>query len=179
MDKRRALVIDGNSEARRTLAELVLDPSEYDTIEAQDGDEGIRLAQQESPDLIIVNHQLPKTDGLAVLEKLRQQCRDTPVLLMTDQGALAVALRGFRLGAQSVVPKPFEIDDFRETVRQIARPPDWRQEGGRLSQQLADANQRLQRQHRQLDAIQAAGRAIVSSLDLNTVLMRALDKPGL
>lgn len=175
MEKQHVLVIDSSREVQQILAELVLDPSEHDTIEALDGDEGIRLARQESPELIILNLQLPQTNGLAVLEELRQVCPDTPVILTTDQDAIGPALRGFRLGAQRVVPKPFEIDGLRETVHQFVPPSDLRQEGDRFVQQLVDTNRRLRRQLHQLDAIHTVGRRIASSLDLSSVLKRALE----
>ena len=79
----RVLVIDDSSETQQLLAELVLEPNDYRPIAALDGEDGLRLALQEHPDLVVLDMQLPKMNGLEVLEALQQQNVDIPVIFTT------------------------------------------------------------------------------------------------
>jgi DNA-binding response OmpR family regulator len=78
----------------------------YRTIRAAHGLEALELFNQEHPDLVVLDLMLPKLHGLEVLRAIRQQSR-TPVIVLTAKGDQQDRLRGFELGADDYVVKPF------------------------------------------------------------------------
>jgi len=175
MAQRRVLVIDDSTETQRLLAELVLEPSGYRPIAALDGEEGLRLALQEQPDLIILDMQLPKMDGLEVLRALRQRNVDIPVIFLTIQDSAELVVEAFRLGVRDYVIKPFSLQEMQEAIQRALAAARLREERDQLMQQLLEANQQLQRQLQELNAIYAIGRSVTSLLDLNRVLNRVVE----
>ena len=80
---------------------------------ASTGEDGLRMAAGREFDLVILDINLPGRDGWSVLEELKQKGVTTPVLVLTDQGDIADKVKGFDLGADDYLPKPF---DFRELL---------------------------------------------------------------
>ena len=102
---------------------------------AATGEEGLRILDQWKPDLLLLDVMLPGIDGFQVLRQLRDAGADLPVLLLTARGAEADRVRGFRLGADDYVTKPFSLPELLGRVEAILRrakgaplaPPDrWR-----------------------------------------------------
>ena len=85
MAQERILVIDGRTETHQLLVELVLEPKGYRSLTAMDGEEGLRLALKEKPDLILLDMQLGRMGGIEVLKALREWNLDVPVLQTRDQ----------------------------------------------------------------------------------------------
>ena len=113
----RILVIDDDVAVRATLCH-VLERSGYETVEAGDGREAIRLL--EGIDLIITDLLMPEVDGVDLLGMLRREGRTTPVIAMSGGGKvdsksyLDVARA---LGAYAAIAKPFDLDHLLATVR--------------------------------------------------------------
>jgi len=175
MAQENILIIDDSYETQQTLAELVVEPAGYQPIAALDGEEGIRLALREQPVLIILDMRLPKLDGLEVLEKLRQQEIDTPVIFITGHESAQSAVRAFRLGVHDYFIKPFAPQEMLETIQRALSATRLREERDHLTQQLLEANRRLQRQLQELNAIYTIGRSVTSLLDLDRVLNRVAE----
>jgi two-component system, OmpR family, alkaline phosphatase synthesis response regulator PhoP len=93
---------------------------------AGDGPAGLSQARARRPDLIILDLMLPGLDGYRVLKTLREEGFDMPVLILTAHGEEADKVRGFRLGADDYVTKPFGILELMARVaallRRMARP---------------------------------------------------------
>jgi two-component system copper resistance phosphate regulon response regulator CusR len=87
--------------------------SGFSVVAVGNGDEGLRLALGGGFDLVVLDIGLPGRDGWSVLEELKRQRVTTPVLVLTDQGDIADRVKGFDLGADDYLPKPF---DFRELL---------------------------------------------------------------
>lgn len=90
---------------------------EFEVVAAMDGEEGLRMAEQELPDIILLDIMLPKMDGWQVLEhlKVNQATKHIPVLLLTNLGAQEDIERGLQLGAVDYMIKahfvPSEVID--------------------------------------------------------------------
>ena len=96
----------------------------YRVLTASDGQTGLTLAQQERPDLCILDVMMPKLSGLEVLARLRADpaTAATRVILLTARGQDADVDRGFELGAQDYVTKPFSPKELRRRVHaQLSR----------------------------------------------------------
>ena len=86
-----------------------------------DGEEGLYLAEQYTPDAIVLDVILPTLDGLSVLKKLRQKGINIPVILLTTQSAVAHKVEGLNLGADDYLPKPFDHGELVARLRSILR----------------------------------------------------------
>ncbi|MGH7778044.1 MAG: response regulator [Candidatus Dormibacterales bacterium] len=83
------------------MYKLKLELDGYTVTMAKDGEEGVRLAQEGSPDIVFLDIRLPKMDGFAVLEALRASdgTRETPVVILSNYGERELVERGLKLGA--------------------------------------------------------------------------------
>ena len=86
-----------------------------------DGPAGLAQARSARPDLIILDLMLPGLDGYRVLRALREDGLDMPVLILTAHGQEADKVRGFRLGADDYVTKPFGILELVARVAALLR----------------------------------------------------------
>jgi DNA-binding response OmpR family regulator len=120
-----------------------LEAEGFATDAARDGAEALEYALREHYDLVVLDLLLPRVDGLTVLRELRQTHPDLPVVILSARCDLPTKLRGFDLGANDYVQKPFALDELIARVRaQLRRPraeePDERTlRAGRLVLDLA------------------------------------------
>ena len=103
------LVIDDSAELRSVL-ETILPYGGYQVFLASNGAEGLRLIRQQNPDLIMVDLELPDTNGLKILEQLNEQGVSIPTIMMTGYGSEGVAARALRLGVRDYLIKPFTTE---------------------------------------------------------------------
>jgi DNA-binding response OmpR family regulator len=88
---------------------------------AENGEEGLRLAAEWKPDVIILDLMLPGIDGYTVLSKLRGGGDRTPVIILSARSQEADRIRGFRLDADQYVTKPFGLLELIERVKALIR----------------------------------------------------------
>jgi len=149
----RVLVVDDSLVYRDLLVNHVLAPNDYKPLVAQDGQSGLNLAQQESPDLIIMDMQMPGLTGIEVLEALHEGGSEIPVILMTLHGSEDLVVRAFRLGAKDYVIKPFDIEEMTTAIDRALTEVRLRHERDALTQELMETNRQLEAERRQLEAV--------------------------
>lgn len=93
----------------------------YRVLTAYDGATGLKAAQKNRPNLIVLDIMLPGQDGFEVLEKLRRENSDVPVLMLTARGAESDKVRGLKLGADDYMTKPFGVLEFLARVEALLR----------------------------------------------------------
>ncbi|HET8941068.1 MAG TPA: response regulator transcription factor [Rudaea sp.] len=91
---------------------------------AGDGVAGLRMALEGGYDVIVLDLGLPKLDGLDLCRQLRQQKRDTPVLMLTARDTLRDKLAGFAEGADDYLVKPFAMKELEARIRVLRRRRD-------------------------------------------------------
>jgi DNA-binding response OmpR family regulator len=116
----RILVVEDNPDLAFGLRNN-LEIEGYDVVLADDGPSGLSAARTAGPDLIILDLMLPGLDGYRVLRTLREEGRLTPVLILTARGEEADKVRGFRLGADDYVTKPFGVLELLARVQALLR----------------------------------------------------------
>jgi len=120
--RRQVLVIEDDASIRRLLS-TSLGQRGFEAIEAEDGETGLRLADERKPDLIVLDLRLPGIDGFTVLQRLKHSpaTADTPVIAVTgDEGLLLGArARVLSLGASDFVEKPFQMDTLIDEIRAL------------------------------------------------------------
>lgn len=88
----------------------------YTTAIARSGEDGIRLAEENSPDVALLDIRLPGLDGLSVLRKLRDVSAATEVIMMTAHASVASAVDAMKAGAFDYLTKPLDLDEVRVVV---------------------------------------------------------------
>lgn len=100
----------------------------YQVLCADNGDDGLRMALEDHPDLLLLDLALPKQDGLSVCQKLRQHGRVLPVIMLTAKGEESHKISGLNVGADDYVTKPFSIKELlaRISSQLRRREMNWR-----------------------------------------------------
>lgn len=93
----------------------------YAVLTATDGEEGLRVARECGPDLIVLDLMLPKVDGFEVCRILREEGVTIPIVMLTARGQEGEKVRGLDLGADDYITKPFGISEFLARVRAALR----------------------------------------------------------
>lgn len=101
---------------RRTL-----EPNAYEVTVADDGADALRLARVHAPHLIILDLMMPGMDGFSVLTALRGEGMEMPVLILSARSEEADKVRGFRVGADDFVTKPFGVLELLARVTALLR----------------------------------------------------------
>jgi len=91
----------------------------YDVMTARTGPEGLKMALKQKPDLVVLDIMLPEKDGFTVLKELRQRHREMPVLVITARNFEADVLKGFDLGADDYLTKPFGVKELLARARRL------------------------------------------------------------
>jgi two-component system, OmpR family, alkaline phosphatase synthesis response regulator PhoP len=117
---KRILVVEDNPDLAFGLRNN-LEIEGYEVEVAGDGAAGLARALEWSPDLLILDLMLPEMDGYRVLHELRREQRATPVLILTARGDETDKVRGFRLGADDYVTKPFGLLELLARVEALLR----------------------------------------------------------
>lgn len=123
----RLLIIEDNSDLAFGLR-TSLEVEGYEVLTAESGEDGLQLALETSPDLIVLDLMLPGITGYEVLRSLRTQGSRVPVLILSARGEEVDKVQGFRLGADDYVVKPVGVLELLARVeallRRAAPPPE-------------------------------------------------------
>ena len=119
-DAARILIIEDNQDLAFGLR-TNLEVQGYEVELAHDGLEGLRIAQQITVDLIMLDLMLPSLGGIDVLKKLRKTDQTTPILILTAKGNELDKVMGLRLGADDYVTKPFGLMELMARVEVLLR----------------------------------------------------------
>ena len=95
----------------------------YEVQTARTGPEGLKLALKQKPDLVVLDIMLPEKDGFTVLKELRQRHREMPVLVITARNFEADVLKGFDLGADDYLTKPFGVKELLARAKRLIQRP--------------------------------------------------------
>lgn len=119
-EKKKILIVDDEADVVEIL-ESRLKECDYDVICAFDGEEALRKARQERPDLIILDIMLPKMDGYQVCSTLRSEeaIKEIPVIMLTACSRMDNIKKGMDLGAVSYVAKPLKLDVLLGIIKAI------------------------------------------------------------
>jgi two-component system, OmpR family, response regulator len=93
----------------------------YETISAKHGLEALRLIREQKPDLVILDINMPQLDGFGVIEKLRNENNNVPVIVLTARDQKDDKSIGFGLGADDFVTKPFGLEELLMRVSAVLR----------------------------------------------------------
>jgi DNA-binding response OmpR family regulator len=119
---RTVLVVDDEPEIVRLVRDY-LERAGFAVATAADGDEALRAAHRQRPDIVVLDLGLPGVDGLDVARELRRS-GDVPIIMLTARTEEADRVAGLELGADDYVPKPFSPRELVARVRAVLRRTD-------------------------------------------------------
>lgn len=118
----KILVIDDDL-AINELIKINLELAYYTVISATDGIKGFALAKQELPDLIILDVMMPEVDGYTVAKRIREnkETKDIPIIMLTALNMLQDKLKGYDIGIDDYLVKPFEMEELKARVKALLK----------------------------------------------------------
>lgn len=117
--KSKIMVVDDEMHIRE-LVHFYLDKAGFDTIEAANAEEALDIVENQYIDLAVVDIMMPGMDGFELVEQMRQY-REFPVIMLTAKSQSKDKLRGFSLGIDDYVAKPFDPDELMARVKTILK----------------------------------------------------------
>lgn len=114
------LIVD-DQEVNREICEIILSPLHAAILLAANGEEGLRLAEEHVPDLILLDIMMPVLDGYAMLERLRRhpELSRVPVLMLTAKSDTESVVKALTMGANDYLRKPFEDEEMLARARNL------------------------------------------------------------
>lgn len=174
-EKLRVLVVEDSVDVRDFVVEYVLKPNEYEVEIAADGADGLFKALTKMPDLILLDFELPKLNGLELLRELRKSEFKTPVIMMTSFGSEEVAVEGFRLGVRDYIIKPFTTNEMLTAIENAFLVTRLQQEKESLTKEVMQINRQLERRVQELNSLAQIGKAITALMSPDKMLERIVD----
>lgn len=116
MSRSRILIVEDERTALRAL-KLILEDEGYAVLEAARGEDGLRIALEETPDLVLLDIRLPDVDGITVLQRLRAASSNAAVIIMTAETSSANAIRATQFGAFDYLSKPINDEHLLLLIR--------------------------------------------------------------
>jgi len=143
MAEETVLIIDDSKELR-SLLEAILPLAGYQVRSAASGEEGLGLAQEVQPDVILIDLELPDMTGLRILEELNQRGFAIPTIMMTGYGSEGSAARALQLGVRDYLIKPFTTEEVLSSIERALSESRLRQEKEQQALLLGDYAQRFE-----------------------------------
>jgi two-component system, cell cycle response regulator len=167
------MVVDDDEHTRVLLRELC-EASGFQVDEASDGREALQKMREQIPDLLLLDINMPDTDGFSVLRRLREDesLRGLPVIMLTANGDMDGKIRGMELGADDFMTKPFRLVDLQTRITSALTVREYRRRLEAAEEELA--------QFRALDPVTGAGTypQLKASLDAEIARSRRYGRPA-
>ncbi|MGW7406926.1 response regulator transcription factor [Streptomyces sp. NPDC054833] len=119
-DPQRILIVDDEPAVREALQRSLAFEG-YDTEVAVDGADALEKATVYKPDLVVLDIQMPRMDGLTAARRIRGAGETTPILMLTARDTVGDRVTGLDAGADDYLVKPFELDELFARIRALLR----------------------------------------------------------
>src|SRR3990172_3239325 len=146
----RVLVVD-DEPARRELVGGFLVKRGFEAVLAEDGRAALELFKREPFDLVLTDQKMPGLSGIELIEAVRRQNPETPVIVMTAFGTIETAVAAIKAGAVDYLTKPLNLDELLHRVHQV-------RERQRLLRENRELRLALSERHRVEGIIGESGR---------------------
>ena len=134
----KLLIIDDERGIRNTLKEILADEG-HEVEVAENGKQGLEMAQNKAYDLIFSDIKMPELDGLEVLKALKEgdEAIETPVVMITGHGDVETAVQALKLGAYDFLLKPLDLNRILITTKNALESKSLKQETKQLRKRVA------------------------------------------
>lgn len=111
----RVLIVD-DDEDMQALLQTVLERQKYEVVTAEDGIAALQELEKEAPDLIVLDLMMPRMDGYAFTEELRQRGLQSTIPIIVLSADVNAKQKADQLGADSYIAKPFDVRDLMDEI---------------------------------------------------------------
>ena len=112
----KILVIDDERSIRNSMKDI-LQYEGHEVVLAENGMEGLVSVKSEKPDIVFCDIKMPKMEGIAVLERIKEFSADTPVIMISGHGTIDTAIEAIRKGAYDFIEKPLDLNRILITIK--------------------------------------------------------------
>jgi CheY-like chemotaxis protein len=163
----RILVIDDGRESREFIMDYILSPNDYVPLVASNGLEGLEVVQKQNPDLILLDLEMPRMNGLEFLDEINRREIEIPTILMTFHGNEEIAIEVYRKGVRDYVKKPFTVEEMEGAILRCLAEVQLRRDKEALTERLIAANAELTQRVRELNTLYHVGKRVTSLAGLD------------
>ncbi len=129
------LIVDDEEGIRESLSGILEDEG-YRIISTGTGEDALRMIQEQTPDLVILDVWLPKMDGVEALQEIKSSKRDIPVIMISGHGNIEVAVKATRMGAYDFLEKPLSLERVLLSARRALERSALERENRELRENL-------------------------------------------
>jgi len=134
----KILLIEDDPNQRELLANY-LETKGYQVFQAEDGRKGLKLAEQSTPDLILMDYKLPDIDGGNLLAELKKMLVLPPIIVITAFGSVETAVTALKKGAFHYLTKPINLHELLHLIEKALKEQKLERELKKLKQELSQA----------------------------------------
>lgn len=118
MNKIKVLLVEDEQSLAMILSDT-LEAQGFEMRTAGDGEEGLRMFEEQKPDILVADVMMPKMDGFEMVRRIRKTDKHTPVLFLTARSAVNDVVAGFELGGNDYLKKPFGIQELIIRIKSL------------------------------------------------------------
>ena len=138
----KILVIDDEKSIRNTLSEI-LAAEDHEVLAAEDGPTGLELYGNNKLDVVLCDIKMQEMDGMEVLEKMLEQPKDVPVIMISGHGDIEIAVEAIKKGAFDFLEKPLDLNRLLITIRNALERSDLITETRVLKRKISKTNEMI------------------------------------
>jgi len=138
----KILVIDDEKSIRNTLSEI-LAAEDHEVLSAEDGPTGLELYGGNKLDVVLCDIKMQEMDGMEVLEKMLEQPKDVPVIMISGHGDIEIAVDAIKKGAFDFLEKPLDLNRLLITIRNALERSDLITETRVLKRKISKTNEMI------------------------------------
>jgi two-component system NtrC family sensor kinase len=147
--RHKLLVIDDDKIIRERLKKL-LEMDDFEVSIAEDGQRGLDIFKKETPEIVFVDVKMPGMDGIEVLKKIKEESKDTEVIIITGHGGIDTAIEALREDAFSYIEKPIEFDKLKIDIKKALEKQEIQRKLDEHVRNLEEAHRKLKTQQAQI-----------------------------
>ncbi len=171
----RVLVADDGRDNRDFIVDYILKPNGFVPMIARDGFETMAIVREHQPDIILLDLQMPRMNGMEVLDTLQAEGWDIPVILMTFHGSEEIAIEVYRKGVRDYVKKPYTVDEMLAAMDRALAEVRLHREKNALTERLLHANASLNRRVRELQTLYRIGKSVTSLVSMDQLITHVVN----
>lgn len=118
MNKIKVLLVEDEQSLAMILSDT-LEAQGFEMRTAGDGEQGLRMFEEQKPDILVADVMMPKMDGFEMVRRIRKKDKHTPVLFLTARSAVNDVVAGFELGGNDYLKKPFGIQELIIRIKSL------------------------------------------------------------
>jgi DNA-binding NtrC family response regulator len=174
----KILVIDDESFITKSLGRH-LEKEGYDVLTAVSGEDGVELFRMDSPDVVLLDLNMPGMDGIETLKEIRKINGDAIVIIITAHGDIETAVSAIKLGSYDFVEKPFELDRISVVLKKALETAHLKREVSYLRDEKCDTYsfQNIIGQSAEMQDVIGLAKKVAES-DANTILIQGESGTG-